>query len=151
MTRHELHDHHTARVAAKLKRRGHHVLRLTDFNRPHDIEADGLRVAVRVASVTRPTRRIRPGNGKVYTYTGFKAWTWNLHRHGKKTTGIDVWVCIAVGAGKDGANLTWVIPASEAGGKTFMVLSRCLPVEYRGAFAVYANAWGVLERRRRAA
>jgi hypothetical protein len=143
-----------------LKAMGLDAQRAVDFRDGYDfLINDKVRIAVRYAIPTSDREQIyKKRNGEISHYV-YKRWTFNFHRHGKiDERYCDFFVCfLAAPVSKDGKKAgaknaggsdvtVFVIPWEAITGLTF-----CSSVRegssrsYRGKYAVYQDAWNLIE------
>jgi hypothetical protein len=127
--------------------------RAVDYKDGYDFMVEGkVRVACRYAMPTSDRQQVyTKRNGEVSTYS-YKRWTFNFHRHGRiPERYCDYFVCFLVAPEAPGQATTevsvFVIPWDAITGLTF-----CSSVRegssrgYRGKYAVYQDAWHLLEK-----
>jgi hypothetical protein len=128
--------------------------RVLDYKDGYDFLVGGrVRVACRYAMPTSDRQQIyKKRNGEVSTYS-YKRWTFNFHRHGRiPERYCDFFVCFLVGpeaASGGGASdvSVFVIPWSAITGLTFCSSLRDGSARgYRGKYAVYQDAWHLIEK-----
>lgn len=126
--------------------------RVTDYKDGYDFLVAGrVRVACRYAMPTSDRQQLyTKRNGDVSTYS-YKRWTFNFHRHGRiPDRYCDFFVCFLVGpeavAGGASDVSVFVIPWDAITGLTFCSSVREGSARgYRGKYAVYQDAWHLLE------
>ncbi len=136
-----------------LKAMGLRTKRAVDFKDGYDfLVEDGVRIAVRYAIPTSDRQQVyRKRNGEVSHYS-YKRWTFNFHRHGKLDERYcDFFVCFLASAstnGRGGSDVTvFVIPWEAITGLTFCSsLREGSRRPYRGKYAVYQDAWELIEK-----
>ena len=127
--------------------------RVTDYKDGYDFRVGGrVRVACRYAMPTSDRQQIyKKRNGETSTYS-YKRWTFNFHRHGRiPDRYCDFFICLLVGPdavlGRVSAVSVFVIPWDAITGLTF-----CSSIRegssrgYRGKYALYRDAWHLLEK-----
>jgi len=136
-----------------LKAMGLRTKRAVDFRDGYDfLVEDGVRIAVRYAIPTSDRQQVyRKRNGEVSHYS-YKRWTFNFHRHGKLDERYcDFFVCFLASPsanGRGGSDVTvFVIPWEAITGLTFCSsLREGSRRPYRGKYAVYQDAWELIEK-----
>ena len=136
-----------------LKAMGLEVERALDYRDGYDFKLnDSVRVAVRYAFPMADREQVyRKRNGELSRYV-YKRWTFNFHRHGKLDKRYcDFFVCFLASSDtvtKGRSEVTvFVIPWEAITGLTFCSSSReGSNRPYRGKYARYQDAWGLIER-----
>jgi hypothetical protein len=146
------HANAAAICAMALKAMGLEAKRGVDFRDGYDfLVGSKVRVAVRYAIPTADREQTyRKRNGELSRYL-YKRWTFNFHRHGELGQRYcDFFVCFLASPDHKGRSASdvhvFVIPWEAITGLTFCSSVREGSTrEYRGKYARYRDAWGLIE------
>jgi len=143
MDRLKKHDLPKRRVAARLRRMGLDVKVQPPGSGSDYVVNRSVRVALKVALPHRTIHRVL-SRGRRYTYR-YRTWHFNLHRHGRLDRRYaDFVVCVAHRKRGGKGDEYFVIPWNAISGKTF-ALHDSTAEAYVGQYALYRNAWSLLE------
>ena len=138
-----IHEVPKQEVVAHIESLGHRV-EAAPAQARYDFIVDGrVRLALRVAYPSSSRRRVHVG-GRHYRYV-YRAWNFNFHHRGEVGECYsDFFACVPLVPERElDLGQAFIIPWSAISGKTFYLPDSRR--QYAGKFAVYRNAWHLLQ------